>query len=525
MIITGCNLIGNKKSDKGSKTFNVVNPQSGKRLKPFFYESTKEEIRQAAEIANNAFPVYNKTSFDERAKLLETIADEILIIGNKLIQRCHIETALPVTRLENERERTVNQLRMFAKLLRDGTWLQASIDIDDKSNTDIRLTQISLGPIAVFGASNFPFAFSVAGGDTASALAAGCPVIVKANPSHPGTSEMVASTIIKAIDKMNFPEGTFSMLHGQSHLVGLELVRNSFIKAVGFTGSFKGGNELYKAAISRLEPIPVYAEMGSTNPIFIFPENLKENIEKIADDLVESVTLGVGQFCTNPGLIFVVDDDNSKEFIEKLSQLFKRRTSGTMLGEHIKSGYEKGIKEISNIKGLKLVAEGKLDDGICEVRSQLFETELKTFVENKRLEEEVFGPSTIIVKIKSGDEFTKVAKHLKGHLTTSIFANKSELEMHVNLINELQNKAGRIIYNDFPTGLVVCPSMHHGGPFPATSNIRYTSVGTRAIYRFVRPLSFQNMPNELLPDELKDENPLEINRTVNGKLTNEKLTN
>lgn len=523
MIITGTNFIGNNKSDKGSKTFNVVNPQSGKRLKPFFYEATKDEVKEASALAKQAFRIYAEVSFEERAKLLETIADEILIIGNKLIQRCHIETALPVMRLEGERERTVNQLRMFAKLLRNGNWLQASIDIDKSQNRDIRLTQIPLGPVAVFGASNFPFAFSVAGGDTASALAAGCPVIVKANPSHPGTSEMVAYAIIKSIEKLNLPKGIFSMLQGQSHMVGLELVQNPKIKVVGFTGSFKAGKELFKAASSRIEPIPVYAEMGSTNPIFIFPKALKSRNTELAKQLLESVTLGVGQFCTNPGLIFLHDNKESEDFIEKFSKLITKTPSGTMLGEHVKNGYETGIKEISNIKGLKKLAQGKLDDGICEANSQVFETNFKTFIENPRLEEEVFGPSTIFVKIKSNEDFDNIVQNLKGHLTASIHAADDELNSNSEFVKMLQAKVGRLIFNDFPTGVNVCPSMHHGGPYPATTNIRYTSVGTRAIYRFVRPICYQNTPNELLPLELKDENPLDILRNVNGKLTQEKL--
>ena len=517
MIITGCNFIGSKKSDDGSKTFNVVNPQSGKRLKPFFYEATKEELKEAALLAKKAFSEYSKTAFSVRAKFLEAIADEILIIGNKLIQRCHIETALPVMRLESERERTVNQLRMFAKLLRDGTWLQASID--KYENTDIRLTQIPIGPVAVFGASNFPFAFSVVGGDTASALAAGCPVIVKANPSHPGTSEMLAQAILKAIEKQQIPEGTFSMLQGQSHMIGLELVRNPQIKAVGFTGSFKGGNDLYKAANARTEPIPFYAEMGSTNPVFVFPEAMHINMAEIAKTLIDSVTLSVGQFCTKPGLVFLIDDKNTDEFIKLIVKQIEKTPSGTMLGEHVKSGYEKGIKEISTLKGLKLIAKGKLNEGICEANAQLFETTLDIFLENSRLEEEVFGPSTIIVRLKALKDFEKVADHLKGHLTATIYAEKNEIKRNALFIESIQNKAGRIIYNGIPTGVTVYPSMHHGGPFPATTNIRYTSVGTRAIYRFVRPISFQNLPDELLPDELKDGNPLDIYRNYNGKLT------
>jgi len=522
MELTGLNFIGNELSGQGDEIFPAINPANSTKLLPGFHEAAINEINVAVTKAENAFIEYSKKSGSERAMFLEVIGEEILSLGDDLIERCHEETGLQQQRLIGERLRTVNQLKLFADLLQEGSWVEARIETANPARqplpkSDIRSMYKALGPVGIFGASNFPLAFSVAGGDTASALAAGCTVVFKAHPAHPGTCELVASAIIKAVKKTKMPEGTFSMLHGRSTEVGMSIVKHPFIKAIGFTGSFKGGMAIYDAAVRRPEPIPVYAEMGSTNPVFILPGALRERKEEIAKGLTASVTLGVGQFCTNPGLVFFEGSEDAGEFQRVAIESFMNVGAGTMLTSAIYNAYQNGIKSIRDRQGIHLLAEGKSSGVTGEGVASLFQTDVENFLTNNQLEEEIFGPSTLIVKANNKSELLKAAHKLHGHLTVTLHATSEDLNNYKELISILERKAGRLIINGFPTGVEVCHSMIHGGPFPATTESRTTSVGTLAINRFTRPVCYQNFPDELLSDELKNGNPLKIWRLVNGE--------
>lgn len=534
MELTGEQVIGFSFSKQGSKTFQGVNPVAGKALEPLYYEATGDEVDNAFRLAQQAFLIYRKKKPFEKAAFLERIAEEISTVGDRLIRRCMEETALPEMRLLGERGRTVNQLKLFAEVVREGSWVEARIDtaIPDRQpvpKPDIRQMHIPLGPVGIFGASNFPLAFSVAGGDTASALAAGCPIVVKAHPAHPGTSEMVGRAILKAAQETGMPEGIFSMLHGPSVDVGMAMVNHPLAKAIGFTGSFKGGKALYDAAVRRPEPIPVYAEMGSTNPVFLLPNALKERKESIAKGLVGSVTLGVGQFCTNPGIVFLIQSAEGEDFINYIAKEMSAVNAATMLTDSIKTSYERGIEALSNIEEVEVKAKGKPkgskdeDQGRCQAIPFLLRTTAEQFMKNSLLEEEVFGPSTIIITAADREQLIEAAAALKGHLTATVHCTEKDLEEYADLVSLLENKVGRLIFNGFPTGVEVCPSMHHGGPFPATTDLRTTSVGTAAIKRFVRPICYQDFPQASLPDELRDENPLNILRLVNGEWTKDKI--
>jgi alpha-ketoglutaric semialdehyde dehydrogenase len=522
MQLEGLNFIGNELSGEGKEVFSAVNPATDKKLSPDFHEATSNEIDKAITKAEQAFATYCKKNGKEKALFLETISEEILALGDDLLERCNQETGLPLARLTGERGRTVNQLKLFAELLKEGSWVEARIEtaIPDRQplpKPDIRNMYKALGPVGIFGASNFPLAFSVAGGDTASALAAGCTVIFKAHPAHLGTCELVAKAIIKAVQKTKMPDGTFSMVHGGSTEVGMTIVNHPLIKAIGFTGSFRGGKAIYDAAVKRAEPIPVYAEMGSTNPVFILPGALKERKEEIAKELTGSVTLGVGQFCTNPGLVFLEESRTAEEFRKYAAENFINTDAGTMLTSGIQNAYLNGIKNVTGKQGVQLLAEGKKSNAVGEGVAYLFQTNSDNFLANENLEEEIFGPSTLTVTASNKEELLKAAHKLHGHLTITLHATKEDLINYSDLISVLERKAGRLIINGFPTGVEVCHSMVHGGPFPATTDSRTTSVGTLAINRFVRPVSYQNFPDDLLPDELKNNNPLEIWRLVNGE--------
>lgn len=516
MKLTGQNFIGNDRSGKSDKTFKAVNPATREELETPFHEATKEEVNSAVEKASKAFREYSKKNADEKAEFLDAIGDEIMVLGDDLINRCMKESGLPEGRLTGERGRTVNQLKLFADVVRDGSWVDARIDTGEP---DVRSMRKAMGPVGVFGASNFPLAFSVAGGDTASALAAGCPIVVKAHPSHPGTCELVASAIQAAAEKTGMPDGVFSMVHGISHEVGQAIVRHPKIKAVGFTGSYGGGKALFDQANKRAEPIPVYAEMGSTNPVFILPGALKERKESIAEELAGSVSLGTGQFCTNPGLVFHEKSEDSDSFTSSLTENMKNIPAGVMLNEGIKNNYQSGLSKLSGIKGVEILAKGSEDENGFRGSTALLHAEASVYFENSDVEEEVFGPSTVLINAASKEELVKAAKNLKGHLTATIHGTEEDLAEYSGLVEVLQEKVGRLIFNGYPTGVRVCHSMIHGGPFPATTDSRTTSVGTKAIERFSRPVCYQDFPSATLPDELKDENPLKIWRLVDGELT------
>ena len=429
-----------------------------------------------------------------------------------------------MARLEGERGRTMGQLKLFATVVREGSWVDARIDKADPNRkplpkSDIRHMLLPLGPVAVFGASNFPLAFSVAGGDTASALAAGCPVVVKAHEAHPGTSKLVAKAIKNAIKKCQMPEGTFSIIYGNTNEVGENLVKHAGIKAVGFTGSLRGGNALVNYANSRSEPIPVFAEMGSTNPIFILPIALKQKGEQIASNLAASITLGVGQFCTNPGLTFVEKSETINTFYTNLKSGINETNSATMLTPNMLNTYNAGLKRAGDLANVEILAKGKSANSENGAVANVFKTTIANFQSNELLAEENFGPSSIIVEANSKEAILEAARNLKGHLTATIHGTEEDFENYKALFSILELKVGRIIINGYPTGVEVCHAMVHGGPYPATSAPQSTSVGTNAIKRFVRPVCFQDYPNAFLPEALKNENTGNIWRLIDGELS------
>ncbi len=527
-MIEGKQIIGFDMVAAGSESFHSFNPATGEKLSYQFTKATPEEVNRAAEKAADAFQVYRKKSGVEKAIFLESIAEGINALGDQLIDLCCKETALPKARIEGERGRTVNQLKLFASLLRDGSWVDARIETADPARTpipkpDIRYMEIGLGPVVVFGASNFPLAFSVAGGDTASALAAGCPVIVKVHSAHPATGELVGRTIQKAAKLTNMPDGVFSLLHGDGKDVGIQLVKHPAVKAVGLTGSFTAGKALYDAAVNRAVPIPVYAEMGSTNPVFILPQAMHERAEKIAAGFAGSVTLGVGQFCTNPGVLIHENSNGSKEFNRCLEEEFKKTSGGVMLTETIFKAYKKGLAHHGATEGIEVLATGTETNQSLGAQPVLFRTTSHTFAEDAELAEEIFGPTSLVVEATSKAEILKLARNLSGHLTATVHGTDQDLMAYKDLLDILEQKVGRVVINGFPTGVEVCHAMVHGGPFPATTDGRSTSVGTAAIHRFTRPVCYQGMPSELLPAELKNENPLNVWRLVNGQHTQTKI--
>jgi 2,5-dioxopentanoate dehydrogenase len=522
-MIEGRQLIGFEVMAAGAEHFHSLNPATGTKLDYQFYKATSQEVNKAVEKAARAFQIYRKKSGKEKAAFLETIADEIGALGDELVDLCCMETALPKTRIQGERTRTINQLKLFSSLLREGSWLNARIETPDPNRTpspkpDIRSFELGLGPIVVFGASNFPLAFSVAGGDTASALAAGCPVIVKAHSAHPATGELVGKAIQKAAQVCGMPDGVFSLLHGDGKTVGIELVKHPEVKAVGLTGSYSAGRALLDTAAKRPVPIPVYAEMGSTNPVFILPQAMQAYGQQIAEAFASSVTLGVGQFCTNPGLL-IHQKQNGSEFTLQLQQAFSRTAGGFMLSEAIYQAYQQGISRYEGLQGIQKLVTGFASTEIKAARPALFMTTANTFMNTRALEEEIFGPSSLVVEAESKEDIIQIATNLSGHLTATVHGTQEELATYRGLIDILEQKAGRLVVNGFPTGVEVCHSMVHGGPFPATTDSRSTSVGTSAIHRFTRPVCYQNLPDSLLPDELKNKNPLNIWRMVNGEQT------
>jgi alpha-ketoglutaric semialdehyde dehydrogenase len=523
MELTGKNIVGNKLSGSG-QAFHVENPSTKETLQPGFFEAEPQEVNAAIVKANEAFQIYRGKTGTEKAKFLEAISAEILALGDVLITCCMAETGLPEARLTAERGRTVGQLKLFAQVVREGSWIDARIDKSEPERKplpkpDIRSMLRPLGPVGIFGASNFPLAFSVAGGDTASALAAGCTVVVKAHPAHPGTCELVGNAILRAANKTGMPAGLFSMLHGRSVEVGQAIVKHPLIKAIGFTGSFLGGKALFDEANKRDQPIPVYAEMGSANPVFILRGALQERKEQLATDLTSSVTQGVGQFCTNPGLILVEKSSHQDKFRSLISTIISETPSGVMLTKRISNNFYKGIEKLKKVKGVNVISMGKQSGGGYRGMPIILETSAEIFLAEHTLEEEVFGPSTLLVNTSNRQELLAAAERLSGHLTATVHGTEKDLLNNKDLLAILEQKVGRLIINGYPTGVEVCHSMVHGGPFPATTDGRTSSVGTRSILRFVRPVCYQNFPQHLLPEELKDENPLGILRMFNGLLT------
>lgn len=486
-----------------------------------------EEIEQAMQQAWKAFHVYRKYSLKQRADFMRAIGSELEACGDELLQVAMSETNLPEARMRNERGRTIFQLNQYADACEKGEWLEARIDTAVPSKVpakqDIRKMLVPLGPVVVFGASNFPFAYSTAGGDTACAFAAGCSVIVKAHPAHAQTSEIVATAILKAAAASNMPDGIFAHLHGASIEVGKALVTHPYTKAVGFTGSYLGGKQLFDWGNQRKEPIPVFAEMGSINPVFLLPEKLKQSAAEVAKQYAGSITLGAGQFCTNPGLIIGIDSDGLKTFIDTLGEEIKQVTPATMLHPGIfKSYVEKRANALSQ-ETVETVAVSETEPQLNQGTPTIATATGEAFLNNPILHQEVFGPYSLVVRCKDLTEMLGVVKKLEGQLTATLMATDNDINYHEELTEAVKNICGRFILNSVPTGVEVCLSMHHGGPFPATTDSRFTSVGADGIKRFARPIAFQNWGNQQLPDELKNENPLKIWRTINSQLTKEKI--
>lgn len=519
MQLEGKSLIAGGLATSNGPEFFAVNPATRENIQPAFFSATNEDVERAAQLAREAFAVYKNCSGQKKGQFLRAIAKGLSDAKTEIVERAQQETALPVVRLESELGRTIGQLLAFAELVEEGSWVEARIDHGNIERAplpkpDLRSMFRPLGSVAVFGASNFPLAFSLAGGDTASALAAGCPVIVKAHPAHPGTSEIVGKVVQKAVADCDLPVGVFSLLFDSGHEIGTALVQNAAIKAVGFTGSRSGGKALVKIADARPESIPVYAEMSSINPIVILSGALA-NSESLATGLSASVALGVGQFCTNPGLVFVPAGEEGDTFVQQLSEKLSAVAPGVMLTPNIEKSYRDGLKKLS-VAGATCKARSEAENG--KVGAALWEISVAQLTQNSALMDEVFGPSTVIVRYQNENELQSAIESMEGQLTATLHATSEELQANTKLIALLEEKAGRLLFGGFPTGVEVAPAMVHGGPYPATSDGRSTAVGTRAIFRFVRPLCWQNFPNDTLPAELQEDNPLGIMRLVDGVL-------
>jgi NADP-dependent aldehyde dehydrogenase len=526
--LLGKSILGSHRSADGPEHFFAVDPASGGKLNPAFYAATVADVEKAAQIAAAAFSTYGRLTGRERGNFLRKIAANLEAISEALIERAHLETALPKPRLQGETARTCGQLRLFAQVAEEGSWVNARIDRAEPERKpapkpDIRSMLRPLGPVAIFGASNFPLAFSVAGGDTASAFAAGNPVIVKVHPAHPGTSELAGGAIAASVRECGLPEGLFSLLFDGGTKVGVALVTHPLVKAVGFTGSRAAGRVLMDLTSSRPEPIPFFGEMSSTNPVFILPGALRERGDAIASGLHSSFTLGAGQFCTKPGMVFVERGDTAKGFQQKLRELVNGVAGFHLLTAGIRSSYKSAIttrKNNADIKSVTLAPE-PASRSAQSVGAALFEIEADAFLKNHGFEAEIFGPTTLIVETSNHEQMLETARGLEGHLTATVHGTEDDLRQFADLIAILETKVGRLIFNGFPTGVEVTHAMVHGGPYPATSDGRSTSVGSQAIFRFCRPVCYQGFPNSALPEELKDENPLGIWRMIDGRITDE----
>jgi alpha-ketoglutaric semialdehyde dehydrogenase len=520
----GGSLIGFGSSGAEGASFKAFDPAKNSPIEPSFLSATANDVERATELAAAAAPVMARLSGAARGKFLRAIAANLETKVDDLVARAMQETALPEARLKGEVARTAGQLRLYAEAAERGDWLDARIEtaLPERKplpKPDHRSSLRPLGPVVVFGSSNFPFAYSVAGGDTASALAAGCPVIVKAHPAHPGTSELTGRLILHAVRECGLPEGTFSLLFDAGFEVGQALVKHPVIKAAGFTGSVKGGRALADLGAARPEPIPVYAEMGSVNPVFILPGAIAERSAALVDGLHGSGTLGVGQFCTNPGLIVLQRSPQAEQFVQTLAAKLAGTAEGVMLTAGIAKAYATNTSARGRQPGVKIIAQGKTP-GTCGATPVWFETEALGFLGNPSLAEEIFGPSALVVWCKDRAEMLQVASHVEGSLTATLHAGAGEGREQTDLIEVLATKAGRLVFNGYPTGVEVSHAMVHGGPYPSTSDGgRTTSVGTRALGRWARPVCYQGFPDELLPPELQSANPLGMWRLVNGELT------
>jgi len=530
MTLQGKSLLAGQTGLTGGLVFRAINPSTNETIEPEFYEASLTEVDEAMLAAAAAFEDYRARPASARAELLELIATEIEALGNELLNRAHAETGLLLGRLQGERTRTCGQLRLFAQVVREGSWVDARIDtaLPDRQplpRPDLRRMLIPLGPVVVFGSSNFPLAFSVAGGDMASALAAGCPVLVKAHRAHPGTAELVGQAIVRAIAACGLPAGLFSLVHGGGATIGVGMVKHPVATAVGFTGSHAAGRALCDAAAARRHPIPVFAEMSSLNPSFLLPDALAERGAAIAKGLLGSFTLGAGQFCTKPGLVFLLDDPASDQFLAQLAGEVSAAACATMLTPGIHEAFEINRAKVMGLAGVAPLAESTAPSAATanQGRPSVGVTSAENFLAHPELATEAFGPFTLVVKGATLEEMLACARALEGQLTATVHGSDSDLTAARSLIKVLEQKAGRLLINGYPTGVEVSPAMNHGGPSPATSDIRFTSVGTASLLRFARPLCYQNFPESHLPEDLRNANPRGLMRLVNGSLTRDAL--
>jgi 2,5-dioxopentanoate dehydrogenase len=522
MDITGAILVG-AEEHAASATFDAINPATGEAIGPKFSEAGESHVNDACALAAAAAPAFRDLAPDDRAQFLEAVADEIEALGDTLVERAVAESGLPKARLTGERGRTVGQLRLFATVLRDGAYLDVTVDeaVPDRQplpRPDLRRVNQALGPVAVFGASNFPLAFSVAGGDTASAFAAGCPVVVKGHPAHPGTGEMVARAVRAAVAKVGLPAGVFSYLPGTTNELGGALVADPRIKAVGFTGSRGGGTALMRIAAARAEPIPVYAEMSAINPVVLFPAAAKSRGAELGKAYVGSLTIGAGQFCTNPGLVIALEGSDLDAFVQAAAEALGQAPAQQMLTPGIHASFEKGVAALETHQAVTTVARGPVGEGVNQAQGALFATDADAFSGDPALSHEVFGSSSIVVRARDMADVARLIGQLEGQLTATVLYDQEDEELVAEIVPLLAEKAGRVLANGWPTGVEVSWAMVHGGPFPATSDGRSTSVGTLAIARFLRPVCYQGLPDHLLPPALRSTNPYGVARRVNGAM-------
>jgi 2,5-dioxopentanoate dehydrogenase len=529
--LAGKSMIGFREGASGGDVFRATNPKTGEPLAQEFSSALPQEVDAAARLADRAFSVYGRTSGREKGALLRAIATNIEAMAEEIVERAEQETALPRARLQGELARTCGQLRLFAQVVEEGSWTMPRIDQADPGRKpapkpDLRSLLRPLGPVVVFGASNFPLAFSVAGGDTASALAAGNPVIVKAHPAHPATSELVGHALRNAVRNCALPEGVFSLLFDRGNQAGAALVAHPLVRAGGFTGSRNAGRILMNLAAARAEPIPFYAEMSSTNPVFVLPGALGEPAETIAAGLHASITLGAGQFCTKPGLVFVPEGPQASAFVSQLQKSVAGSPPFQLLTGAIRSSYGAAIAARKGKRNVKLLAEAPPRGAAaeCNVAAALFETDTHSLLNDEDLAAEIFGPATLVVRHSSREQLLDAARALEGHLTATVHGTEQDLSDFADLIAILERKVGRLVLNGFPTGVEVSHAMVHGGPYPATSDGRSTSVGSQAIFRFSRPVCYQGFPDAGLPDELKDGNPLDLWRMVDGEMSKQAIS-
>lgn len=530
MTLHGTSLIAGEPGQTGGNTFSAYSPGTGKDLEPLFHEASDAEVERAMQSAEEAFADYRNRSPEGRAGFLEAIADEIEALGDELIERASAETGLPAARITMERGRTCGQLRLFASVVREGSWVDARIDsaMPDREplpRPDIRRMLRAIGPVVVFGSSNFPLAFSTAGGDTASAFAAGCTVVVKAHRAHPGTGELVGGAISRAAKKCGLPSGVFSMIHGGGSTVGVAMVRHPAAAAVGFTGSQAAGRALFDAAAARPHPIPVFAEMSSLNPMFLLPDAVATRGQAIAEGLLGSFTLGVGQFCTKPGLVFALNNEATETLVGALASLVDAAPCGTMLTSDIRASFEANRDKVTSAGGVSQLASASATPETDKTQAvpSVAQTTAAQFLASPELATEAFGPFTLVVVAETIDEMTACARAMEGQLTASLHGTEQDLAGAGELLEAAERMAGRVIINGYPTGVEVCPAMNHGGPYPATTDVRYTSVGTAAMLRFARPVCYQGFADALLPTQLQNANPGKIQRLVNGELTRKEI--